>query len=579
MGLVDNITKRVSTWFGSSSEAETNKLKKGVDDGSGDRNAYGLNTGLGAFDELSKALSLDQDLMSRFADYEEMDDYPEISSSIDIYADDATIPDSTHNKTVWVTSKERIISDILDNLFVQRLRIENDIHALARTLVKYGNAYAEIVANESGVIGLNFMSPATVRRVEDVKGNLIGFVQDTSGGFSISVEQVKQALEKGESSVGRVIVFEPWEVVHWRLQGKNISSEYGHSVLDSARWIWRRLVMAEDSALIYKLTRAPSRYAFYVDVGDLPQGQAMGYVNQVKSAYKKRKLFNTSNGKIDFRRNPLGMDEDFWIPVRNGQESTRIDTISGPDYQAIEDLEYFRSKLFSALKVPRSYLGLESDVANRALSQEDVRFARTVMRIQREIRNGLKQVCRIHLAALNVDPDQIDFEIKMSVPSQIFELAQIEMLNARGDAADRMSEYFPKEWIMKYIFDLSSEDAITVVDQKKDENRDAIRRETEIQAELLRDFPQVMGGTVDIGAKTTFSSPQPMSDDVQSIAKRLERLENELQEIDKRSNHMYNVNRQVGQRLNEMERFRKNQTRQNRDMLLEFKKAVEKKRA
>ena len=247
----------------------------------------------------------------------------------------------------------------------KRVRIEEEIYGLTRTLTKYGNCFSEIIADKSGVIGLNFLPPPTVRRIETDKGTLVGYVQDPNGQFGLSTSAAKKAIETNQATVDGAIVFEPWEVVHWRIMGKSMSSCYGFSILDPVRWVWRRLVMAEDSALVYKLTRSPARFAFYVDVGDLPPAQAVSYVNQVKSQYKKKKFINNSTGKLDFRVNPLGADEDFWIPSRAGQESTRIDVISGPDYQAVEDLEYFRSKLFSGLKVPKSYLGLDRDWETR----------------------------------------------------------------------------------------------------------------------------------------------------------------------------------------------------------------------
>lgn len=491
MGIVNNIQGRISGWFKADKQADVANLKKGEDLSAYSNGGSGGIGDSGGYDALQHSLRMDEGLLQRFSDYEEMDDYPEIGSALDIYGDDATIPDATHNKSVWVTSKDRIVREILDDLFTKRLRVEEDVYSLARTLAKYGNAYGEILADETGVVGVNYLPPATVRRIETNKGSLLGFAQDTSGRFSISKGDFSDLLT-GKKKAAGMIPFEPWEVVHWRMMGKNIQSVYGHSVLDAARWIWRRLVMAEDSALVYKLTRAPARFAFYVDVGDMPPAQAVAYVNQVKSGYKKKKVFRQSSGKLDFRHNPMSPDEDFWVPTRNGQESTRIDVISGPDYQAVEDLEYFRGKLFSAIKVPRSYLGFGGEGSSRAaLSQEDVRFARTVMRLQREVRNGYKEICRVHLAALGIDPDQIEFDVKMSVPSAIFELAQLELLNARADAAQRLETYFPKEWLLQNVFEFSQDDALFVIGQKKAEVEKAAVDSAQTQQKLMRDFPEV----------------------------------------------------------------------------------------
>lgn len=487
MGVTNNAVQRIRKWFSADKEADIAKLKRGEDNVPATSGVYH-----NGYDDLSDSLRLEDGLLNRYSDYEEMDDYPEIGSALDIYADDATVPDSLRNRSVWATSNDVVVTEILDDLLHKRLRIEEEIYPIARTLTKYGNNFAEILADKNGVVGLNYLPVPTVRRIETPQGTLLGFAQNIAGRFTISQEGFKKMLS-GVKDKGGSVAFEPWEVVHWRLRGKNVSSPYGFSVLDTARWIWRRLVMAEDSALVYKLTRAPARFAFYVDVGDLPPAQAVAYVNQVKQQFKKKKLFNPSTGKLDFRMNPLSPEEDFWIPTRQGQESTRIDVISGPDFQSVEDLEYFRSKLFSAIKVPKAYLGIDGDSSRSSLAQEDVRFARTVMRIQREIRNGLKEVCRIHLAAIGVDPDQIEFDVKMTVPSAIFELAQIELRNAQADNAERLATFFPKEWVLKRVFDFSDEVAVAVSTAKKDEVYREARREAETQASIIRDYPEVAG--------------------------------------------------------------------------------------
>lgn len=498
MGIVSNITGRVSKWFDADKEKITIPLKKGNDESqlAGVDNAgY---SGYSGFDQLSDSLRMEDTLLYRYADYEEMDDYPEIGSALDVYADDATVQDAQHNTCIWPISPDRTVREILDDLLYRRMRVDEDIYALTRGLAKYGNAYAEILANETGVVGLNYLPAPTMRRVEDEKGNLIGFVQSLDSRFLMDNRNLIADIKAKKLPEGTTF-FEPYEVVHWRLQGKRVHSTYGYSVLDSARWIFRRLVMAEDSALIYKLTRAPARFAFYVDTGNLPPAQRTAYVNQVKQAYKKKKFYNPATGKLDFRANPLAMDEDFWIPTANGVDSTRIDVVSGPDYQTTDDLEYFRGKLFSALKVPRRYLGFDGGESRASLSQEDVRFARTIQRLQREVRNGYKKVCRIHLAALNIDPDQISYDLKMTTSSTIFELSQLELLNARAGAAAALVEYLPKEWILEKIFEFSKDDATYIQQSKKNETRDEALFAADTEAKVMS-AAGAMGG-MPIGAE------------------------------------------------------------------------------
>ena len=512
MGIVSNIAGRVSKWFDADKESVTIPLKKGNDESQFmSSDGGGGAAGYGGYDQLSESLHMEDSLLYRYADYEEMDDYPEIGSALDVYADDATVQDAQHNNCIWPVAEDSLIRGILDDLLNRRLRVEEDIYALTRGLAKYGNAYAEILANDTGVVGLNYLPAPTMRRIEDEKGGLIGFVQATDTRFLMDNKTIIEDIKNKRLPQG-VIFFEPYEVVHWRLQGKRVHTTYGSSLLDSARWIFRRLVMAEDSALIYKLTRAPARFAFYVDTGNLPPAQRTAYVNQVKQAYKKRKLYNPSTGKLDFRMNPLAMDEDFWIPTANGQDSTRIDVVSGPDYQTTDDLEYFRGKLFSALKVPRRYLGFDGGESRASLSQEDVRFARTVQRLQREVRNGYKKVCRIHLAALNIDPDQINYDLKMTTSSTIFELSQLELLNARAGAAQALIEYLPKDWILERVFEFSKDDAIFIQKAKRNEMRDDAMYQADTETKVMTTAQEAMGGMGGIemqGQLPTGEEPPP----------------------------------------------------------------------
>ena len=250
------------------------------------------------YDGLAEHLRIDQDLMARYTDYEEMDEYPEISSAFDIYADDSTMPDMEESKSIWVTSENEQVSKELDMVLHKRLGIEDDIWGSARTLGKYGNNFAEAVVGEQGLVGLNYLAPPTIRRVESPRGQLLGFIQDVRGEFNISMEDfyqlAKDQVRGGPGMVGRgrapgeMTVFEDWEVIHWRLRGKHMRSVYGHSVADPARWIWKRLALLEDAILIYKLSRAPARYAFYIDVGELDNVRGLAYVNNVKNSFIKK---------------------------------------------------------------------------------------------------------------------------------------------------------------------------------------------------------------------------------------------------------------------------------------------------
>lgn len=480
MGFVANTANRIREFFRQDKEQLALRMAKGTTAAGNISSGYDMLQSYG-YDVLSDYLRLEHDLLSRFVDYEEMDDYPEISTALDIFSDDASQPETQLNRTVWVESSDESVQRVLDDLLHKTLRIDEEVWEIARTLVKYGNDCEEILVTENGVEGLNFLPPPTVRRIEGPRGELFGFVQDFKGKFGYSPQEFQQILaqrvasraggtEKGsEGPAHKVAALEDWEVVHFRLRGKHRRSLYGYSVLESARWIWKRLMMLEDAALIYRLQRAPERYAFYVDVGDLPPAEALAFVNRVRQGHKKTKYFNPTTGKLDLKFNPIAQDEDFFVPSRKGQDGTRIEVLGSPSWQHMDDIEYFRDKLFAAMKVPKAYMGQEDGVARAVLSSEDVRFARTVLRVQREMRNGLAKVCRIHLAALNIDPYAVDYDIRMTVPSSIFELAQLEVRNARADLAGRMGEFVSLHWTLSNVFGFTDHDIEKIIEEQEDD--------------------------------------------------------------------------------------------------------------
>jgi hypothetical protein len=442
---------------------------------------------------VAESLHVSTGLVERYIDYENMDDYPELTAALNVYADDATIPDGQKNSTVWAVCKDKTVKAIIDDLLARRIRIEDDVHGLTRMLGKYGDHYAEKVVSEKGVQGLNFMDPPTVRRIQDRQGSLMGYVQCVSMQFGITEDEFTKELRKPphqREAINGCVVFEPWEVVHWRVRGKNMRSPYGVSLIDSARWIWKRLMMLEDAEMVSKLTRAPARFAFYVNTGDLPIREAHAEVRRIRNEYRKKKLINPATGQLDFRFDVLSPHDDFWFPVSSGGDGTKVDVLAGPDYSMIESIEYFRTKLVAATSVPRRYLGLEEGGLQPA-SREDVKFARAVMRLQREVRNGLKDVVRTDLAILGIDPDSVSFDLRMTVPSYIFELAQIEVRTGQATLAQQLQDFMPRVWIRENVFGMSHEEASAMDEIKRRESREDSRATAETDVGIQRDYPEL----------------------------------------------------------------------------------------
>lgn len=498
-GFVGGVSNGIRRFFARSEGAQAAQIQRG---GSPSVERAGLPFNLVSqfgYDSLAEHLRIDQDLQARYTDYEEMDEYPEISAAYDIYADDSAMPNMEKGQSIWVTSDNRGVEEDLQDMLHKQILVEEDIWGLERTISKYGNSFGELLVNQQGVIGINYLPPPTVRRVEGPQGQLLGFIQDIRGEFNIGLEDFyKLAAERGASGErkrppGELTVFEDWEVVHWRLRGKHLRSVYGHGIGDAARWIWKRLSLLEDALLIYKLSRAPARYAFYVDIGEYDHERGLAYVNRVKNQFVKKKFVNPNTGKMDMRHNPLAHDEDFFIPSKGGKDSTRIELLQGPDYAETDTVEYHRDKLVSALKVPKTYLGYGGEASKSALSSEDIRFARTVMRIQRETRSGFRKVCRVHLVAKGADVDRYEYDVVMSVPSAILELAKLEVMSATADLATRTGEFLSTKWLLTTLFKYSDEEAERLMKEKEDDDIRKAKVEAEVQRLIAMAQPQMQG--------------------------------------------------------------------------------------
>lgn len=427
-------------------------------------------------------------ILARYARYEEMDSYPLASLVLDAYSDDCTVYDAIRNHVIWAQSKDKAIEKILDELR-DHLHIEDDAWAHARTTAKYGNQFAEILGKEGGgVAGINYLPTATMRRVEDRHGKLLGFYQIeaarlasvsiTSEDFTNLLAMAKKQgiLDKPSDDhnglyglLGNVVLFEPGEIVHWRLR-RDLRAVYGLGILETADYVWRRLRMLEDAVLVHKLERAPGRYAFYVATGKMPPDQALAYVEDIKKRYKKRRFINPRTGQLDARFSPLGALDDFWVPNIGGEDQTRIETISGPDYQGMEEVEYFLRQFYVATKVPRQYMDFAETMNKALLSSEDVRFARAVMRLQKAEVAGWNQVARTHLYLLGYDLDKTEkFAYHMPIPSAIFELAMVEVMAAKADLAARLQEFVSVRWILQHIFKWADDEIDTVFDEWAEE--------------------------------------------------------------------------------------------------------------
>jgi hypothetical protein len=389
--------------------------------------------------------------LSRYADYSEMEFTPEIASALDIYADEVTAKNE-QGEILRVVTKNQELKQILETLFYDILNIEFNIWSWTRNLVKYGDFILFVDASEENGI-LNLL-PIPINEIEREEG------YDKKDPFAVRFRWLTQGN----------MILENWQVIHIRLLGNDNFLPYGSSAIEPARRIWRQLILIEDAMLVYRIVRSPERRVFKIDVGNIPPDQVEAYIEKVKTSLKRQQVVDPSSGRVDLRYNPLSVDEDYFIPVR-GDRSSDISTLAGGQFTGdIEDVQYIQNKVFGALKIPKAYLSYEAELGSKAtLAQQDVRFARTIDRMQKIVVSELNKIAIIHLYLLGYrGEDLVDFQIELANSSIIAEQQYLELWRTRLEIAGAAQEgVFDREFIWKRIFKLSDEEIDRIREGKK----------------------------------------------------------------------------------------------------------------
>jgi hypothetical protein len=398
------------------------------------------------FGDLSNKVLYQRNKQVRYTDFDQMEYMPEIASALDIYADEITTS-TIFNPMVQVDCHNREIKEIIQVFLYSVLNIEANLFGWSRSMCKYGDYYLYLDIDDK--LGITNAIPLPVRDVERIEGT-----DPTNPNY---IQYFWQGAEGNEG-----VTFENWQVSHFRLLGNDKYVPYGTSVLEPARRIWRQLVLLEDAMMAYRVVRSPERRVFYIDVGNIPAEDVEQYMEQVKTQMKRNQIVDQDTGRVDLRYNAMSVDEDYYIPVRGSTNNTRIDTLAGGQFTGdIDDVNYLRDKLFSALKVPKAYLAQTDAIEDKTtLAQKDIRFARTIQRNQRVIIAELEKMCIIHLFTLGYrENDLLSFKLALNNPSKIAELQELEHLRTKFDIAAAATQgYFSKHWVYQNVFKLSAEE-------------------------------------------------------------------------------------------------------------------------
>ena len=400
-----------------------------------------------------------------FRDYDAMDQDPIIASALDIYADESTLHDEYGN-ILRINSDNKRVQELLENLFYDILNIEFNLWPWARNMCKYGDFFLGLeMAEGKGIVNVTPHSVYNTERLEGLDPENPNFVK-----FKI------------EPSLDGRTEYDNFEIAHFRLVADTNWLPYGKSMIENGRRLWKQLSLMEDAMLIHRIMRAPEKRIFKIDIGNIPPTEIDNYMQRIINKMKKVPFIDRTTGDYNLKYNMQNLTEDFYLPVRGSDSGTSIETAGGLDYSATEDIDYLKAKLFAALKIPKAFLGYEEEVNGKAtLAAEDVRFARTIERIQRVLVSELTKIAMIHLFSCGIeDSEMTNFELSLVNPSMVYEREKIEIWSEKirlaTDAKDL--NMLSKDWIYDNIFNMPESDSKIEKGKIIDDLKDRFRHRT-----------------------------------------------------------------------------------------------------
>ena len=393
--------------------------------------------------------------LASFYDYESMEYTPEISAALDIYGEESTTVDQ-NGYMLQIYSESKRIKGILTDLFNNALDLNTNLPMWTRNTCKYGDNFVYLKLDpEKGVVGCMQLPNIEIERLER------GMPAKTQ-----NVDEPKENRGLRFKWKAKDMEFNSWEVAHFRLLGDDRKLPYGTSMLEKARRIWKQLLLSEDAMLIYRTSRAPERRVFKVFVGNMDDKDVEAYVQRVANKFKRDQVVDSKTGNVDMRFNQMAVDQDYFIPVRDAAAPNPIDTLAGAqNLSEIADIEYIQKKLLTALRVPKAFLGFEEVVGEgKNLSLQDIRFARTINRIQKCMIAELNKIAIIHLFLMGFEDELSNFTLGLTNPSTQADLLKVDVWKEKillyKDAVTAIEGIAPVSvsWAKKHVLGFSDEE-------------------------------------------------------------------------------------------------------------------------
>ena len=415
-----------------------------------------------------------------YSDYDAMDTDAIIASALDIVADESTLKNDM-GEVISIKSADEDIQKILYNLFYDVLNVEFNLWPWVRNMCKYGDFFLKLeIAEKFGVYNV---IPYTAFHIERLEGMMPEDQDPQKFDQSIRFRYTPDGIAASDYgyynvpnqaiNTGNDIIFDNYEVAHFRLLTDVNFLPYGRSYIEPARKLFKQYILMEDAMLIHRIVRAPEKRIFYMNVGSIPPNEVDAFMEKTLGKLKRTPFVDEQTGEYNLKYNLQNILEDFYIPVRGNDNATKIENLNGLQWDGIEDVEYLRDKLFAALKVPKAFMGYDENTDGKAtLAAQDIRFARTIERIQRIVVSELYKIALVHLYTQGYRDEQLgNFELSLTTPSIIYDQEKIALLKEKVDLANQMKDgaLLPTDWIYEHIFHLSED--------QFDEYRDLIRED------------------------------------------------------------------------------------------------------
>ena len=384
-----------------------------------------------------------QNRMQLYADYEMMDRDPIISSALDIYSDESTLADQ-FGEILTIKCNDTRIQKILYNLFYDVLNIEFNLWTWIRNMTKYGDFFLKLdIADEYGIINARPFSSYEIERFEEF--------DEATGEYNIKFRHVANQQE----------AYDVFEIAHFRMLSDSNFLPYGRSMLEGARKEFQKLMMLEDAMLIHRIMRAPEKRIFKIDIGNIPPNEVDSFMEQIINKMKKIPHIDPQTGNYNLKFNINNMLEDYYLPVRGGQSTTSIDTLPGMTFTGMDDIEYVKHKMMAALKIPKPFLGYDEGVEGKStLASMDIRFARTIERIQKIAVSELSKIAIVHLYSQGFEGEElVGFELELTAPSIVYDQQKVALMTEKVNLANTMKDMklVSDKYIYEYIFNMSED--------------------------------------------------------------------------------------------------------------------------